>query len=96
MECPHACLVCCAHVYAVSDHASEWTAYKRSCGDIVIEVLEDTVGILNLEVGNKHTGCLVLHKLTGIQQHETSVHCVFLVVTAITKRLLFAAIDNLE
>ena len=50
-------------VCAVSDHARENMAYKRSSADSAIEVAEDKVGLLSLEVGNEHTGRLVRHKL---------------------------------
>ena len=52
-----------ARVCAVSDHARENMAYKRSTADSAIEVAEDKVGVLSLEVRNEHTGCLVWHKL---------------------------------
>ena len=55
--------VCVVRDRAVSDRTSERIEYKRGSADLAIEVMEDNVGFLSMEVGKKHTGHLLRHRL---------------------------------
>ena len=70
----------------VSGHASERMVYKGSSTELAIEVEEDNGGFLNQEVENEHAG----HSKC-MQERETSVHCVVVIVIA-----QMPTIDNLE